>query len=179
MNKLDWEIKSFTELTTERLFSLLKLRTDVFVVEQQCAYPEIDGNDNAPDTLHIMAVVEEKVVAYARAYRAIDDGNKLELTTGNTPENVMDVKSAQSGGELNPFRIGRVVVAEQYRKKGLARELMIRIEQYLLQLNPKTDHVLSAQETVLEFYESLGFVKESDVYLEDGIPHVDMRKRHV
>jgi len=145
-----WETSAFDNLSTGRLFSLLKLRTDVFVVEQQCAYPEIDAQDNAKSTIHFMAILDDVVIAYARAFPTDDSAH----------------------------RIGRVVVDAQYRRTGIARELMLRTERYISQNFPRADLVLSAQEPVLKFYESLGFVKESSVYMEDGIPHIDMRKRN-
>ncbi len=149
-----WEFHHFQSLNTDQLFQLMRLRTDVFVVEQQCAYPELDSHDNHPDTIHLLGSTEE-LVAYARAMPSIE------------PTDV---------GAKSVVRIGRVVVAKSHRGTGLAKLLMQQMMSKLESNFPHRDQVLSAQEPIIDFYKDLGFVIESDVYLEDGIPHIDMRR---
>lgn len=153
-NPVHWEFHRFQSLNTDQLFQLMRLRTDVFVVEQQCAYPELDSHDNHPDTIHLLGTTQE-LVAYARA---------------------MPSSEPSDTGAISTVRIGRVVVAKSHRGTGLAKLLM---QQMMSKLNvefPNSDQVLSAQEPIIDFYKDLGFVVESDVYLEDGIPHIDMRR---
>ena len=151
---LNWEFHHFHSLSTEQLFQLMKLRTDVFVVEQQCAYPELDLHDNHPQTLHLLGSLEA-LIAYARA---------MPLTETTQTE------------EQSVVRIGRVVVAKSHRGTGVAQSLMHQMISKLEASFPNHDQVLSAQEPIIDFYQALGFVVESDAYLEDGIPHIDMRR---
>ena len=155
---MHWEFHTFQSLDTQRLFELMKLRTDVFVVEQQCAYPELDHFDNLPSTLHLLGFDQSVLTSYARAM-PID-------------ENVI----GDGEHRISAVRIGRVVVKKSYRGTGLADQLMNQMIAELEKDYPATDHVLSAQEPITSFYEALGFVTESDGYLEDGIPHIDMRR---
>lgn len=151
---IHWEFHYFQSLNTEQLFQVMKLRTDVFVVEQQCAYPELDLHDNHPATIHLLGSVAEGVVAYARAMPMSDNA------TGTKPT----------------VRIGRVVVAKSHRGTGVAQVLMQQMISKLETDFPDSDQVLSAQVPILDFYQSLGFHTESEAYLEDGIPHIDMRR---
>ena len=147
-----WVFRTFAELDTNELLALLKLRVDVFVVEQACAYPEIDHHDNAAETLHLLGYdpsgKADELVAYCRS---MPDAQRQEV------------------------RIGRVVIAPTCRRRGLARTMMLALMRKISALN--YDLVLSAQTEVIDFYTSLGFVIESDEYVEDGIPHIDMRLR--
>lgn len=152
---INWQFHDFNTLNATQLFQVLKLRVDVFVVEQQCAYPEIDENDNAPTTIHLLGYTENELAAYARAmpYRKKGSDNK--------PSNV---------------RIGRVVVAKPFRGKGVADRLMQEMIDHLADVYPSTDLCLSAQSPLVSFYEAFRFNVESEEYLEDGIPHIDMRR---
>ncbi len=128
---------------------MLKLRVDVFVVEQRCAYAELDGLDTDRHTLHALAWNKQFLAGYARAL---------------APE------TADSS-----YRIGRVVVHPEYRKLGAATELMVKLMSAGAIQWPSRPIELSAQTTALSFYQSLGFVTTSEEYLEDGIEHIDMR----
>lgn len=154
---MNWEFHTFQSLDTQRLFELMKLRTDVFVVEQQCAYPELDHFDNLPSTIHLLGFDEEQLSSYARAMP-------------------MSEVEGDDASPLSSIRIGRVVVIKPHRGTGLAEQLMKRMMNRLEESYPATDQILSAQEPIVAFYEALGFVAESESYLEDGIPHVDMRR---
>ena len=136
--------KSFKELTLHELYSFLKLRTDIFVVEQNCPYPELDGADEK--AIHLYIKEDDAVIAYLRI---------IPSKTGTA-------------------RIGRVVTKIEHRGKGLSSQLMKRAMEYIREHYPEDTMILSAQEHLKEYYGSFGFKAVSEVYLEDGIPHVDM-----
>lgn len=146
MENLDWRCKSFQQLSNHELHRILKARQDVFVVEQQCIYLDIDGIDD--QVLHLAAWKGECLVAYTRLL----------------PPNVT----------YKQVSIGRVLVVESERGSGLAKTLM---EQSIAECEKhfgKQAIKIGAQSYLEAFYSSLGFVKISDEYLEDGIPHIDM-----
>lgn len=132
------------DLSAEQLYALLRLRTDVFVVEQKAPYPELDGRDLEPSTRHFWLEAEDVVVA---TLRLLEEPDGL-------------------------FRIGRVCTAAEARGNGLSGRLM---EAVLAEIG-SAPSVLDAQTYVTKFYASYGFVAEGDEYLEDGIPHVTMRR---
>ncbi|ANU26453.1 GNAT family N-acetyltransferase [Planococcus versutus] len=143
---MTWKVYRFGELTTKKLYEVLKLRVDVFVVEQNCAYPEIDGLDS--QCIHLVYSENETILAYARLVPA---GTKYEVPS-----------------------IGRVVVREEARGRGLASQLLKRCIAYISE-EWKADAIkLQGQVYLEEFYQSFGFQSISDYYDEDGIPHVDM-----
>ncbi|HEY0222104.1 GNAT family N-acetyltransferase [Lactovum miscens] len=142
-----WKIKKFDEMTVDELYKILELRSEVFVVEQNCAYQDIDDKDQ--HSLHIFYAEEDEILAYAR------------LMPRGT--NFIDALS-----------IGRVLVKKKARRRGMARELMelsiVRVREAfgdgLIRIH--------GQSYLQEFYESLGFVNKGDEFLEDGIPHRTM-----
>lgn len=163
LQSVTWKFHDFRSLDTAMLFALMKLRVDVFVVEQACAYPELDEADTAPETLHLLGYVGDQLVAYARAM------------PGSAHPPGHDPVTVESGcSAARPIRIGRVVVARPYRGKGLATILMQQLMSRLQMQFPNRNHCLAAQVSVQTFYAALGFIPVSDVYLEDGIAHVDM-----
>ena len=137
-------IKPFKELTLHDLYSFLKLRVDIFVVEQNCPYPELDGADEK--AIHLYIKEDDGVIAYLRI---------IPSKTGTA-------------------RIGRVVTKIEHRGKGLSSQLMKRAMEYIREHYPEDTMILSAQEHLQDYYGSFGFKPVSEVYLEDGIPHVDM-----
>ena len=142
------KIKTFEELTTEELYKILQLRSEVFVVEQDCVYQDIDGKDQK--ALHIMGFSNEGLVAYTRCF---DKGIYFEEAS-----------------------IGRVIVKENHRKYGYGHEIM-KASIKEIESRYKTDKIkLSAQQYLIKFYETHGFVKKGEGYLEDGIPHIAMVK---
>ena len=147
----DWQIKSFEQLTTNELYDLLKLRVDVFVVEQECYYPDLDDLDREPSTLHIFNYQEDRMASYCRVL---------------APSVVYEGESA----------IGRVIVSEQFRGQNLGYELMQQATKQTDKLWPENTCHISAQQHLAKFYNSLGFEQISDMYLEDGIPHIAMRR---
>lgn len=148
---MQWQVLTFAELDTHTLYSLLQLRDDVFVVEQNCPYPELDDKDLDPQTRHVLLKKGDKVIAYARV-----------LAPG--------VSFAGFPG------IGRVCVSQTARRLGLGKVLVERTLAETSQLWPATDIHISAQCYLQRFYEELGFKAASEPYLEDDIPHLQMIK---
>ncbi len=150
-----WKTKHFTELSLDELYDLLKLRIDVFVVEQTCYYPDLDSDKNQldrdKDTLHLLGYQDDTLVAYLRI-----------------------LAQGQSYDEY--ISIGRVAIAEQARGSGLGHELMTKALNLCQQYFPKQDIKISAQEYLISYYQQHGFEQVSQMYLEDDIPHVAMLK---
>jgi len=145
---INWSVKSFDELTRMELHDLLQLRVDIFIVEQDCPYPEIDGKD--PLCLHVLGKTEDdKIVAVARI--------------------------APAGVIYKETSIGRVVTKEELRGQGIGSELMEQSIQYCKENLEGNTVKIAAQKYLENFYSDLGFKTISDVYLWDGIEHVDMR----
>ena len=140
------DLRGLDELPARALYELLKLRVDIFVVEQACPYPELDGKDI--DALHLRLLDGDELLASAR----------LLLPHGAE----------------DPVKIGRVVVSSSHRGKRLGEALMRESLAACHRLHPERRTALSAQNHLRGFYESFGFVAVSDVYLEDDIEHVDM-----
>lgn len=134
-------------LTPRALYAMLKLRVDVFVVEQKCPYPEIDGKDIG--AFHLRILDGEELAACLRVLPPEQDGK--------------------------PVKIGRVVVAPDYRGYKLGQRLMQEAIEFTQGRFPGTAIELGGQSHLQKFYRSFGFVAISDEYLEDGIAHVDMR----
>lgn len=140
------KVKTFQELTTSELYEILQLRSEVFVVEQNCAYQDVDGKDQK--ALHIIGIKEGEIVAYTRLFN--------------------------SGYYFDTPSIGRVVVKENERKYGYGHDI-IKASIDTINKEFKTSAItISAQTYLKKFYESHGFVKVGEEYLEDGIPHIKM-----
>jgi len=146
--QLRFKIKRFEALSLSEMYLVLQLRSVVFVVEQNCVYQDIDGKDYK--ALHLIGEYEGKIIAYARLFK--------------------------SGDYFDEASIGRVVVAANYRDKkfghGLMRQAIAAIESHF----GETTITISAQLYLQRFYESHGFVAISEMYLEDDIPHIRMKK---
>jgi ElaA protein len=136
-------VASFRDLDNTTLYAILKLRVDVFVVEQECPYPELDGRDDEPGTRHVWLQRGDEILAYLRI---LDDG----------------------GTE----RIGRVVTAPAARHGGHGSRLM----EHALTVVGNRPAVLGAQAHLAGFYARFGFEIAGDRYVEDGIPHVPMKR---
>ncbi len=149
MTFFHWKAKTFQQLSIDQLFEILKLRVDVFVVEQQCAYPELDEHDRHPETRHLSGRNDVgELLAYARL---LPPGLRYQ--------------------EVN---LGRIVVRADFRKQGVGHQLLQNALEEISGCWPKTSVKISAQEYLQKLYEQYGFARISDVYLEDGIPHVEM-----
>ena len=138
--------KIFTELDKEELYQILRLRSEVFVVEQDCVYQDIDNKDQI--ATHLFYKKEEEIIGYTRIFKK---GDYYE----------------------NPS-IGRVVVSKNKRGKDLGKEIMLESMKYIKD-NIKAEKIeLSAQMYLDNFYKDLGFYSKGEEYLEDGIPHQRM-----
>ena len=144
---MDWNIYHFDELTARKLYDFLKLRVDVFIVEQDCPYHELDGLDQ--ESIHMAYTENNQTLAYARLVPA---GVKYEVPS-----------------------IGRVIVHPDARSRGLAKELMAKSIDFILTEWQADEIQLQGQVYLKGFYESFGFVPVSEEYDEDGIPHIDMK----
>ena len=133
----------FAELTPFEVYDLCRLRVDVFVVEQECPYPELDGRDVEPATVHVWFEADGKIAA---SIRILDDGARRA--------------------------IGRVATAAGFRGQGLAARLM----EEGIALCGDTPITLGAQAHLEGWYERFGFRRSGPGYVEDGIPHVPMRR---
>lgn len=147
---LAWSCLDFEQLDPHRLYALLRLRVDVFVVEQSCAYPELDGRDSAAGVQHLLGESAGGLLACARL---LPPG-----LTFDTPA------------------IGRVAVAHSARGRGVAHALMAEALRRCALLWPGQAISLGAQAHLHGFYAAHGFEVCSEGYLEDGIPHLDMRR---
>jgi ElaA protein len=143
---ISWKIKTFETLSVYELYDLLRLRSEVFVVEQNCVYLDLDGKDKLG--LHLIGVFDGKIVAHARL---LDAGISFENAS-----------------------IGRVVVDPKYRDKKWGHELMREAIAGVKTQFHKTKITIGAQLYLKKFYESHGFVTTSEVYLEDDIEHIEM-----
>ncbi len=145
---LKWKIKRFEALSLVELYKLLQLRSEVFVVEQNCIYQDIDGKDQK--AMHLIGMINDEVVAYARLFK---------------PNEYFDEAS-----------IGRVIVKQTYRDKSLGHLLMDEAIAAVKSEFDETKITISAQLYLKKFYENHGFIQTSETYLEDDIPHIQMKR---
>ena len=139
--------KRFQELTTEELYELLKVRSEVFVVEQNCVYQDMDGDDQP--SIHLWLTVEDKIVALARVCPA--------------------------GTHMEEISIGRVITTE--RGKGYGKQIMLHAIDAAIEHFGATIIDIEAQEYARGFYESVGFRQTSETFMLVGIPHIKMTWR--
>lgn len=147
METLSWHLKKWEELTATELYGILQLRVDVFVVEQNCPYPELDGKDLKCSHLWV-SDVNGRVHACCRL--------------------------VPPGVSYKDASIGRVASSLVMRREGLGREVMKRSIEQQRESYPGLDIRISAQSYLQKFYESFGFEVEGEEYLEDDIPHKEM-----
>ena len=141
--------KTFSELTTNELYAILQLRSEVFVVEQDCVYQDLDYKDQK--SLHVLGFKDDKIIAYTRIFKP--------------------------GDYFTEASIGRVVVKDSERKYGYGHDLMkASIKAVKIHFNT-SEITISAQVYLTKFYNSHGFKKVSEEYLEDGIPHIEMLRK--
>lgn len=148
--KITWTIKSFDKLTVKELYSILQLRAEVFVVEQNCPYLDLDGKD--VQSFHLMGTNgNDELVAYARLL----------------PPTI----------SFDEVSIGRVVSSPKYRKTGIGKELMKKALDVIYEIFGIVPVRIGAQLYLKIFYEGFGFVSDGDEYLEDNILHIEMLKK--
>ena len=138
-------IKTFNELTVDELYALLRVRSEVFVVEQDCVYQDMDGDDK--EAIHVWLTVGDKIVALARVCPA--------------------------GVHLPTISIGRVITTE--RGKGYGKQIMLAAIDVAVERFGASSIDIEAQEYAKGFYEGVGFKQMSDTFMLDNIPHIKMR----
>lgn len=143
---MTFTLKTFEQLTNMELYNILKERTEVFVVEQNCPYPEVDGKD--VQSLHLFKEENGMIIAYLRIL--------------------------PKGVSYEELSIGRVLVKKEYRGQKIAHQLMSEALHIIHHELMETTVKIQAQQYLRKFYESFGFEAISDMYLEDNIPHIDM-----
>ena len=141
-----WTLKEFDQLTPHELYALLRLRSEVFVVEQNCVFLDMDDKD--VHCHHLMGWHGRELLGYSRIVPA-------------------GISYAESS-------IGRIVTSPAARRRGIGRELMMQSISSLYALFGKRNIRIGAQYYLLRFYESFGFVQKGEIYLEDGIEHIEM-----
>lgn len=146
--EIQWKIKSFENLSVGELYDILRLRSEIFVVEQNCVYLDIDGKDKL--ALHLFGEFEGEIVAYSRLFKP-----------GITFDNAS---------------IGRVVVDANYRDRKWGHDLMRESIAGIKNHFGESKITIGAQLYLKKFYESHGFVQSSEMYLEDDIPHIEMKR---
>lgn len=146
----NWQCLSFEELSTTKLYKILQLRSEVFVVEQNCVYQDMDDRDLR--SFHMCGWLHDSLIAYTRLL----------------PPGLAYADAAS---------IGRVVTSPKARGQSQGRELMKRSIEECKHLFGEVDIRISAQLYLQAFYESFGFTKTSDIYLEDNIPHIAMIRK--
>jgi ElaA protein len=147
---LEWTIKSFESLSVHELYDILRLRSEIFVVEQNCVYLDLDGKDQK--ALHLYGTFEGQIVAHARLIKP--------------------------GISFVHASIGRVTVDPKHRDKKWGHELMRQAIAGVFEHFGEIEITIGAQLYLKKFYESHGFVQTSEMYLEDDIPHIQMDKSH-
>jgi len=147
---INWQCKTFSELTNEELYRILQLRNEVFVVEQNCAYQDCDGKDLK--AYHLTGWENDTLVAYSRLL----------------PKGVSYPDAAS---------IGRVVTSPLYRRQNSGRQLMVNSIENIYRLFGEVPIMIGAQLYLKKFYESFSFIQTGAVYLEDGIEHITMKKK--
>ncbi|MEI6946240.1 GNAT family N-acetyltransferase [Paraflavisolibacter sp. H34] len=146
--QIHWQLKRFDELNPHELYALLQLRSEVFVVEQHCVYLDADGKD--PHCYHLLGALEGKLGAYCRIL--------------------------PPGVSYPEASIGRVVSSPSFRGRGLGAKLLQQALDRLGELFGSVPVTIGAQLYLQKFYEGFGFRRTSEVYLEDGIEHIYMRR---
>lgn len=148
MNELNWKCTFFDALTVTELYDIIKLRNEVFVVEQNCVFQDADNKDQ--QCYHLSGYLGSSLAAYARLVPA---------------------------GVIYPkVSIGRVITSPYFRKAGFGKSLMQKAIDECYHLFGKEDIKIGAQLYLKNFYASFGFKQTSEMYLEDNIPHIEMIK---
>jgi ElaA protein len=147
---LNWQTKTFDDLSNHALYAVLKLRLDVFSIEQQCIYQDLDNRDQ--EALHMLGWQGEELVAYQRLL--------------------------PPGLDYPESSIGRIVINMEARGHNLGKEMVQRGMDFALGTWPGNDIRINAQAYLRKFYMNLGFEPLTEEYIYDGIPHLEMLYRH-
>lgn len=144
---MEFIVKSFSELSIDELYAILQLRSEVFVVEQDCVYQDLDFKDQK--ALHVIGIKNNNIIAYTRIFKP--------------------------GNYFKEASIGRVVVKEKERKFRYGYDLMNASITAVINNFETKNITISAQVYLTRFYNNLGFKQVGEEYLEDGIPHIEMK----
>ena len=147
MNFINFTSKTFEQLSKQELYEILQLRVEVFVVEQNCPYQDLDELDF--DSIHVCGYLDEELVAYSRLIKP--------------------------GSKYPGASIGRVTTKKVIRSSGVGKALMNKSINECREQWKEESIFISAQERLKKFYQALGFIINSEPYLEDGIPHIEMK----
>ena len=145
---INWVLKKFNDLSPHELYAILQLRNEVFAIEQNCVYPDMDDKDQPSE--HLMGWRKEKLIAYTRLI----------------PPGIVYTEPS----------IGRVVTAPSVRSEGIGKQLMDLSIGHIYKIYGTIPVKIGAQLYLQKFYSNFGFLPASDVYLEDGIEHIEMVK---
>ena len=145
--ELYFETKTFNQLDVNELYAILQLRTEIFVVEQDCVFQDMDFKDQK--ALHVLGIYNNKIVAYARLFEA---GDYYEFAS-----------------------IGRVVINQIYRNKKWGNNLMQYAIDVIKNQFGTRQITIGAQLYLKDFYKKQGFIRTSEIYLEDNIKHIEMK----
>jgi len=144
-----WTLKPFADLSAKELYAILQLRNEVFIVEQNCPYPDCDNKDLY--AWHLMGMQEDKLLAYSRLLAP--------------------------GISYSESSIGRIVSSPSVRKTGMGKKLMYESIKQIHSLFQTDTIRIGAQLYLQKFYESFGFIQAGETYLEDNIPHIQMLRK--
>ncbi|MFP1462658.1 GNAT family N-acetyltransferase [Escherichia coli] len=148
---IEWRGCHHSELSVSQLYALLQLRCAVFVVEQNCPYQDIDGDDLTGDNRHILGWKNNRTGGVCQDFKISDD-------------------------DLKPVVIGRVIVSEALRGEKVGQQLMRKTLDTCTHHWPDKPVYLGAQAHLQNFYQSFGFIPVTEIYEEDGIPHIGMAR---
>ncbi len=149
MEKIVWETKHFNDLTVNEFWEILYLRTEIFVVEQDCPYQEVDEKDR--QSFHLFGRAENgKVIAVSRI--------------------------VPKGISYSEISIGRVALKKEFRGQGIADEMMLETFRFIEKELGQQAIRISAQQYLISYYGKHGFEQVGEMYLEDNIPHIEMLK---
>ena len=152
--EIDWSCLRFDDLSAEDLYQILQLRAEIFIVEQNCVYQDVDGFDQGG--LHVIGRL------------SVDNGAQLVCYTRLLPP----------GAKYEGASIGRVVTKKSVRGGGIGKALMLNSLKYCKEHWSDKAVTISAQQYLQKFYTGFGFETESNSYDEDGIPHIRMQINH-
>ena len=150
-SEIVWACRRFDELSTQDLYRILQLRAEIFVVEQDCVYQDVDDFDQ--QALHVIG----------------------ELLVGDEAQLVCYTRLLPPGAKYEGASIGRVVTKKSARGGGMGKVLMLNSLAFCREHWPAKAITISAQQYLQKFYTGLGFETESEPYDEDGIPHIRMQ----
>jgi len=145
---MQWTLKKYKELSLDEFHDILQLRINVFVVEQNCPYPELDNKDQI--AFHLYCKDDDKIIAYTRIFKPDDYYQEAAF--------------------------GRVVVHQDFRNQKLGYRLIVQTMLKMKELFGNIPIKIGAQTYLKKFYESFGFQQKGAEYIEDGIPHIYMIK---